>query len=441
MAALLFRLVGLVYISLFSLAAGAACRDECIGGCGEDLILYMTVQSQGVLTLSFNPSQSVDDSIRILATNTDAGYSPGWITQYKENFYSVSRTQYPTLSSVDGGVFAFHKREGNARHSNLDLLNSVSSGGRGAVYVDVSRDGRTISIANIDGSTVSIHPRGEDGTIKGASHVFHYTLDYPGPGTNGSQIQSNPHEAIFDPSGEFLFVADRGADRLYIYQVADPFTVTIIQTLHLEPGTGPRHMTFRTFNETRTYMYLVSELDNSVRVFTLDGVRNDEGLEFGAGGPRNLTIHLVQRISTLGANLGRTPPNNRNLASEIALSNDGQFAYAANRNTVNLDSDTVAIYSVHPLLDDDRNHLTYLGYNITYGKTPRHFSLSNDPQSRFGAFGNEVTNNLVILERDVQLGFFTSIKGNLSVGKLDLTTNSGPTAVIWSSSDYIDHMF
>jgi 6-phosphogluconolactonase (cycloisomerase 2 family) len=194
-------------------------------------------------------------------------------------------------------------------------------------------------------------------------------------------------------------------------------------------------MTFKTFNETRTYMYLVSELDNSVRVFTLDGVRNNEQLESSAGGPTNLTIHLTQRTSTLGANLGRTPPNNRNLASEIALSNDGRFLYAANRNTVNLDSDTVAIYSIHPLIEDDRNHLTYLGYNITYGKTPRHFSLSNDPLSRFGAFGNEVTNNLVILERDERTGFFTSIKGNLSVGKLDLTTNLGPTAVIWSSID------
>lgn len=286
-----------------------------------------------------------------------------------------------------------------------------------------------------DGSTVSIHPRDEGGTIKTASHVFHYTLDYPGPGTNGSQIQSNPHEAIFDPSGEFLFVADRGADRLYVYHVAGPFNVTIIQTLSLEPGTGPRHMTFRTFNETRTYMYLVSELDNSIRVFTLDGVSNNEEMESHVGVPTNLTIHLTQRISTLGADLGRTPPNNMDLASEIALSNDGRFAYAANRNTINLNSDTVAIYSINPLLDDDHNHLTYLGHNMTYGKTPRHFSLSNDPQSRFGAFGNEVTNNLVILERDELTGFFTGIKGNISVGKLDLTTSSGPTAVIWSSSE------
>jgi 6-phosphogluconolactonase (cycloisomerase 2 family) len=107
------------------------------------------VQSQGILTLAFNPSQPVDESIRILATNTDVGYLPGWITQYEDNFYSVSRTEYPTPSSVDGGVFAFHVKEGNDRHSQLDHLNSISSGGQGAVYVDVSRDGRTISVANM----------------------------------------------------------------------------------------------------------------------------------------------------------------------------------------------------------------------------------------------------------------------------------------------------
>ena len=187
-------------------------------------------------------------------------------------------------------------------------------------------------------------------------------------------------------------------------------------------------------------MYLVSELDTSIRVFTLDGVWNNDLMKPFAGCPDNLTIHLTQRISTLGADVGRTPPDNTNLASEIALSNDGRFAYATNRNTVNFNSDTVAIYSVHPLSDKDRNHLTYLGHNLTYGKTPRHFSLSNDPQTRFGAFANEVTNNLIILERDKGTGFFTSVKGNLSVGKLDLTTNSGPTAVIWSSSDHMDHM-
>lgn len=118
-------------------------------------------------------------------------------------------------------------------------------------------------------------------------------------------------------------------------------------------------------------MYLVSELDTSISVFTLDGVWNNDLMKPFAGCLDNLTVHLTQQISTLGTNLGRTPPNNTNLASEITLSKDGRFAYAANRNTVNFNDDTVAIHSVQPLLEDDRSHLIYLRNNLTYGKTPK----------------------------------------------------------------------
>lgn len=148
MAARLFNFVALVCFSSCSVAVRAASSPACIGDCGQGLILYMTVQSRGILTLSFNPSKSVDESIRILSTNTDAGYLPGWITQYKDDFYTVSRTEYSTPSSIDGGVFAFHRTEDDGQ-SNLERLNSVSSGGQGGVYVDVSRDGRTISVANM----------------------------------------------------------------------------------------------------------------------------------------------------------------------------------------------------------------------------------------------------------------------------------------------------
>jgi 6-phosphogluconolactonase (cycloisomerase 2 family) len=105
----------------------------------------MALQSKGILTLSFDPSRPVTDSIQILETNTNAGFMPGWITQYHEHFYSVSRTEFPTPNSVLGGVFAFQK----SGDTNLTLLNYVDSGGQGAVYTDVSRDGRTISVANM----------------------------------------------------------------------------------------------------------------------------------------------------------------------------------------------------------------------------------------------------------------------------------------------------
>src|ERR1700742_4259225 len=94
--------------------------------------------------------------------------------------------------------------------------------------------------------------------------VFNYNLTHPGPGTNDSQIQSNPHATAFDPSGEYMIVPDRGADHLYVYHVDGPERVTQINNITLEPGTGPRHVTFREFNSTRTFMYLVSELDNTI---------------------------------------------------------------------------------------------------------------------------------------------------------------------------------
>ncbi|KAK9327564.1 Lactonase, 7-bladed beta-propeller-domain-containing protein [Lipomyces starkeyi] len=337
------------YIAVYALPA--VCLPE-----SSLHILYVALQSRGILTLSFDPSKSVQTSLEILDTNTDAGFMPGWLKDGGDRIYSVSRTHFPTNASVSG----------------------------------------------------------ENGIIGEASYLFKYNLSHPGPGTNGSQIQSNPHEAIFDPSGQYMFVNDRGADLIYVYHVDGPYNVTQISTVVLPPGTGPRHTTFRVFNSTRTFMYLVSELDNTVRVFSLDGVSNNLEREPTAH-PQSLNIMLRQTASTLAPGSSRTSPNDTFLASEVALSNDGKFAYVSNRATKTLASDTLAIYSVHPNIGNDSAHLVYLGQNNTFGKIPRHFSLSPDDETRYVAVANEVSQNL----------------GNISFGTFDVTQNLGPAAVIW----------
>ena len=279
-----------------------------------------------------------------------------------------------------------------------------------------------------DGSIVTVHPISEHGLIGPASYTFKYNLTHPGPGTNDSQLQSNPHEAIFDPSGQYMFVPDRGADRLYTYRVASPFSVEQVHNITLPPGTGPRHITFAVHNATRTFLYLVSELDNTVRVFALDGLSNL--VSTTATAPKTkLSMTLIQTTSTIGLGSNRTEPNDHHLAAEVALSADGRFAYVANRETTSLKTDSLAIFSVHPQAPEQ--HLVYLGQNATYGKTPRHFSLSPDTNTKYAAVGNEVTQNLVVLERDPKTGFVGKLVGNLSLGELDVTQNLGPTAVIW----------
>lgn len=159
MTSLLFRLICLIWASLCLAEFNSSAQQQhSRDPFSCDVVLYMALQSTGIVTLSFDPSRPVADSIQIVETNTHAGFMPGWITQYGNDFYSVSRTEFPTSNSVHGGVFAF-RRSGPGIGANLTLLNSVDSGGQGAVYTDVSRDGRIISVANMSVKTHT-HPLG-----------------------------------------------------------------------------------------------------------------------------------------------------------------------------------------------------------------------------------------------------------------------------------------
>jgi 6-phosphogluconolactonase len=264
-------------------------------------------------------------------------------------------------------------------------------------------DFSALTLRPSNGSAVSVHPLSETGLIGEASFLFKYSLTQPGPGTKDRQIQSNPHEAIFGPSGQSMFVPDRGADRLHGYYVAGPYSVSQVLNVTLPPSTGLRRITFRTFNCTGTYMYLVSELDNTVRVFTLGSVSNSISDTLATSTPK-LEKTLQQTIPTPRLGVNRTAPNNHHLTADITLSNDGKFAYVSNRDTMTYAADTLAIFSVNPDPRIDHAHLTYLGQNATYGKIPRYLSMSLDPQTRYAAVANEVSQSLLILECD-QSGF------------------------------------
>ena len=125
-------------------------------------------------------------------------------------------------------------------------------------------------------------------------------------------------------------------------------------------------------------MYLVSKLDNTVRVSTLDGVSNLIGDTLATGTPK-LEKTLQQTIPTPRLSVNHTAPNNHHLTAEIALSSDGKFAYVSNRDTMTYTAETPAISSVNPDPRIDHAHLTYLGQNATYGQIPRHFSMFPDP--------------------------------------------------------------
>ncbi|KAJ9611132.1 hypothetical protein H2200_004315 [Cladophialophora chaetospira] len=375
---------------------------------------YVALQSTGILGIDFDPSKDVNHSLTITST-TNAGFQVNWITPYEDKIYSISRSHYPDNATMSGGVFEFEE----ASEMDLILLGSRSSNGEGGVFLDVSPDGKTLAAANIDGGSVSIFPLSSTGTIGAATYTFQYTIETPGPGAGDSQTQANPHESIFDPSGKYIFVPDRGADRVYIYNHGGPSAVTLLETLTLEPGTGPRHILFSPIDHQSFYFYLVSELENCIRTFV-----------FSCKGSTAPKITQLQIISTLGLATGlsaRTAPTNDDLAAELQLSSDGRFMYVSNRNTQTFDPDTIAIFS----RDITDGTLTYLTAASTQGKLPRMFAISPDATNQYVAVANEVTQDITMFERDAGTGMIGEVVGRLVLGEIDATTTQGPLCVLW----------
>lgn len=385
----------------------------------KSLGFYVAQQNTGILELSFDPDKGPDDSLSVVAT-TIAGTQPQWLKSYKDKIYSISRTGFPTNSSTSGGIFAFRKPHGPAtRGTPLTLQDTETSNGQGGVHCDVSSDGKTLAAANIEASTMAIYPLAKDGSIGAAAYKVQYTLEKPGPGADDSQSEPFPHESAFDPTGKFLVVPARGEDRVHIYSVLCAEQVRQLEDIVVPPGTGPRHTAFRQSATGETFFYLLGELDNTIRVYSVNY----------SYAPRDISFTLHQTISTLGLNLPPTAPDRANLASEFVFTSDGRFAYACNRNTTSRESDTFVIYSLKDT--DYANHLTYVSLDKTLGKIPRHFALSPDAGNKYLTIANEYSNDVVVFERDEQSGLMKAVKGQLSLGAANPVARNGPACILW----------
>jgi hypothetical protein len=121
----------------------------------ERLIFYVGHQARGILTLEFDPLQNVSSSLNVLEINTQGGFLPQWLTSHEKTVYSVSREQFPTVNDTSGGIFSFravinaHQTKKSDKYYPLTFKSKSTSGGRGAVACDVSRDGRTVATANM----------------------------------------------------------------------------------------------------------------------------------------------------------------------------------------------------------------------------------------------------------------------------------------------------
>ncbi|MEX2264903.1 MAG: lactonase family protein [Bryobacteraceae bacterium] len=322
-------------------------------------IYLFRVESNGDLTqikvfTTPNPSPT-----SVSATN------PSWLAFDPAKKFLYAGNEISNFNNTpSGAVSAFSINQANG---DLTFLNSVSSGGRGPAHHSVDPSGKWVLVANYGGGNVAVLPILADGSLGPPTDIQQdANACLPGPpcpvGPNvaqnappGSFARSghdapHAHAIETDPAGNFAIVNDLGLDLTIVWKfdrangrLSDP------KTFPSSPGAGPRHFAFHPNGQ---WFYSLNE-EASTLAFMIYNANTG-------------SLQLVSETSTLPREFVGT-----NFTSEVMVSPNGRFIYAANRL-----HDTIAIFSI-----DRSGRPELIGEEWTRGDYPRNFNI--DPTGNF----------------------------------------------------------
>jgi 6-phosphogluconolactonase len=314
------------------------------GGNGKGIYLFEMDPVTGKLTL-----------VKLAAE----ARNPSWLALDASGRYLYSVNEVADYEGNGGAVSAYAV---NRTTGDLQLLNVVRSEGAGPAHLSIDASGKYVLVANYNGGTVAVLPILSTGALGPASDV-HHDVDsvgssVPSSAPGGSYAfsghdRTHAHMIGSDPGGRFVLHTDLGQDRIYVDSF-DSATGKLSSAANppfvsLPSGDGPRHFVF---HKNGKWLYSLQEEASTIAFFLFD--------------PATGSLRFRQTISTLPPDFKGT-----SFTSEILISPDGRFLYAANRL-----HDTIAVFSIGA---DGR--LSYRGETETHCDYPRHLNI--DPSGMF----------------------------------------------------------
>jgi 6-phosphogluconolactonase len=275
----------------------------------------------------------------------------------------------------------------------LTPLNRAATGGSNGVHQALDPSGRFMVVANYASGSVAVLPVQPDGRLQDQIQLVELK-GQPGP-NRVQQASSHPHNVVFDPTGRFVLVPDKGLDRVFIFRfdsASGKLSATEQGSIAARSGYAPRHMAF---HPALPVAWVLDEIGSAITAYHWDGER---------GALRPLQI------------LPSVPPDftGENTTAEIAVSATGRFVYCSNRG-----HDSIAIFAADP----KSGVLQSIGWESTRGKRPRFIAL--DPSYRFLYAANEQSDTVV------------SFRVNSATGGLtptgQMVSNASPVTIAFAS--------
>jgi len=311
--------------------------------------------------------------------------NPSWIVIHPSKKYLYAVNEVVNHQSGSVSAFAIEPETGD-----LSPLNVVSSEGSGPAHMSLDASGKYGFVANYAGGTVAVLPILEGGKL-GAAVDVHRDLGSVGAKSATDAPRASfaisghdaPHAHMIaaDPANRFVLAVDLGQDRIYIYRFdRDSGRLTPAERasyVSFPPGDGPRHFSF---HPNGRWIYVLCEESSTIAFFHYDAAQG--------------ALALQESISSLPEGFAGT-----NFTSEIVISPDGRFLYAANRL-----HDTIAICAI-----DNSGRLKMVGEVSTMGDYPRHCTF--DPSGQFFYVCNQRSDNITCFRahRDTGLLSFTGL--------------------------------
>lgn len=238
-------------------------------------------------------------------------------------------------------------------------------------YICVDKTGRYLLGASYGGSLISVNPIGKNGKVCEPKQVM--------------PTGRNAHAIITDKTNRYVFVPHLGTDQIFQFRFdakTGTLTANTPPLVQLKAGHGPRHIIVSNDN---TFVYVLTEMTGIVITLALD---RKTGLLTAVGEASALPPGSTLRPGAprVPAGQGETPRDVSNdiWASDLHLTPDGKFLYAAERTT-----SALGAFSV----DAATGELTYLSHTPVE-KQPRGFRIH--PNGKFMVVSGEKSETISV---------------------------------------------